>query len=119
MASPYMLKVMAAEALLENGETANVAVYAYKDYSTEVGNYARHNMRYFDKKAAAGRRNKWICVGKLVGNQVHVEIGAPAMRVSRPIGSIRDTIFDTGRAGTAAANRSTVVAAGKRCKVLD
>ena len=65
----YVYKVTAKTVKLSNGETANVAVYAYKPYRSP-SMYSENSQLHFetgcvthDRQAAKGKRSRWVAHG--------------------------------------------------------
>jgi len=97
----YVYKTTAKEVQLENGELANVAVFAYKpsfwdDFSS------------IDNRAAAQthKRHEWVVLGYKNDEtgKVEVELGSTAVKMGQR-GTFDDHLFDSDRFET-----STVIA---------
>jgi hypothetical protein len=112
----YVYKVTGAEAHLANGETANVAVFAYKP-SMSGDDHARSGAQRCDDLAKEGKRHPWVVLGsaRKGGRTASVELCATAVKLPNPVGSLSDGAFDSHI--EKGAETSTVIKAGRFCRI--
>lgn len=88
----YVYKVTGKKVKLDNGETANQAVFAYKPYFNEDSWARRRNSEahrkngvyYCDRQAEEGKRSVWVIFGE----------GGPVLKFKAPVGSFYDSSVD-------------------------
>jgi hypothetical protein len=110
----YVYKVTGKKAYLENGEVANVAVFAYKPtmgFSLDADRlnnkwHRESGAAYCDKAAAEGKRLEWVVMGYKEDDGT-ISIDPTAYKLPKAKGSFYDTMLDREM------ETSKVVAAGR------